>query len=144
MKKSKRIKIYNNILSDIKSEGIRVHHRKLRCGGDYSPDDLRININKEYRWTLCGCYILCHEFIHHKQYISGDFEEFFSMRHGEDFSDDKMKMVLDAEYDAVSRGVKMMAIYGISDYKAYELDPEYKIECINYWKREYFNHASFK
>ena len=118
--------------------GISVRHRKMLCGGEFNPKSEIIWVNKDYRETLDGCYYLCHEFIHYRQLYYNEFPEFFAMSTPEPFSDKKLAIVLEAEYNAVNRAVKMLRTYGIRGYMPIELHPNTRQSCIEYWKNEYF------
>ena len=128
---------YNLILAHIKSKGIKVFHREIKggAGGHYNWNKVIITIDKQCKGTLEGCYLLCHELIHWEQNRYDRFPGFFEM--DTEFSEEKLKIVIDAEMDAVKGACKMLKTWGIN-YESSELTAGGYEESVKFWKKYYF------
>lgn len=130
---------YNRILSDIKSQGYRVIHRKLdsETAGLYDPDSDCITINTRVRWTLEGCFVLCHEFQHGLQRRYNEYPEFFKLDGTQPYSKRLMRIVIAAECGASRKAVKVLKTYGLK-WISEDLTVKGLKQCIRYWRAHYF------
>jgi hypothetical protein len=129
---------YTLLLKTFRGNGIKIIHRKLKkAGGLYCQTKDLITISSEYKNTLVGCYLLCHEKIHRDQRRNNEFPEFFKMRGKQSFNEELYRIVIDAEMDAVKRANLTLKMFGIP-FSPPELTKEGYEHAINFWKNYYF------
>lgn len=129
---------YRAILCHIKEKGIRVYHREIKSGAGATFDCRKtiITVDKQYKDTWEGCYLLCHELTHRTQYYEGRFLKFFE--ESLEFNEDNFQLVITAEMDAVRGAVKLLKTWGIK-YEPPELTENGLSESIKFWREYYFD-----
>jgi hypothetical protein len=129
--------VYKSILRQIKDKGIRVFHRSIRhgAGGLFDQNQCIITIDKTYKNTLYGCFVLCHELIHFEQSRINEFPGFFEIS-GE-FTQEKLDLIIAAEVDADKKASKMLKMWGIN-YEPLSFTKVGLEENIKFWKKYYF------
>ena len=130
---------YNTLLETFRAGGAKIVHRKLKkAGGLYCHGTDTITIASEFKETLFGCNLLCHEISHREQYQKNLFRGFFMLPAKKmEFDPMIFDLILRAEMDAVSRADKLLKFFGIP-YSPVELaDKGYK-ESKEFWRNFYF------
>ena len=130
---------YKTILEDIKFLGYKVVHKKLPkdVAGYFNPDTYGIEVDKTIKNTLEGCYCLLHELFHAIDYREGKFKKFFKMEDDEEFSEEKLQLIIEAELSAATQAQKRLRHYGI-EYTPNELTERGYKDCVKFWRKEYF------
>jgi hypothetical protein len=129
---------YTLLLKTFRAEGLTILHRPLKeGGGHYNPTTTKITISSEYRNTLKGCSILCHEYHHYKQNRYNEFPEFFNLPRNMKFDQKTFDLILAAEMDAVKGANLTLKMFGIP-FVCEELSPEGQRHAEKFWREYYF------
>lgn len=129
---------YTLLLKTFRGEGITIIHRQLKqAGGFYCPSTTKIIISSEYRNTLMGCYLLCHEYQHRLQDRYNDYPNFFKLSKKAPFSEELFEEILSAEMEAVKKANTMLKMFGIP-FTAPELSPDGYEYAKKFWREYYF------
>jgi hypothetical protein len=130
---------YTLLLKTFKGEGITIIHRALKnAGGFYCPRTNKITISTEYRNTLQGCYLLCHEYQHRLQDRFNEYPNFFKIPPGQHpFNEALFEEILDAEMEAVKKANVMLKMFGIP-YSPNALTQDGYEEAKKFWREYYF------
>lgn len=129
---------YTLLLKTFRGEGITIIHRQLKeAGGFYCPETSKIIISTEYRNTLMGCYLLCHERTHFHQHRFNKYPLFFKLPKKPDFNEKLFEEILNAEMDAVKGARIMLKMFGIP-FSPPELTVEGYEFAKNFWREYYF------
>ncbi len=128
---------YNSILRHIKEKGIRVYHRQMKngAGGLFDCRQTIITIDKEFRETWAGCYLLLHELSHWYQYREGKYIKFFETKL--ENTEENHQLVLEAEFGAINGAIKLLKMWNVS-YIPSESTEKGKEEAIKFYMKYYF------
>lgn len=129
---------YLILLKTLKSQGIKIIHRKLKnAGGLYDPLTNIITISSEFRNTLEGCYLLCHEYQHYTQKKYNEHPDFFNLAKKPIFNEELFEKILDAEMEAVKKANVMLKMFGVP-FVPNELSESGYKDAVKFWREYYF------
>ena len=132
--------IYHSIISEIKSDGVKVIHRKMPKGinGYYDCEKKIISISPSIKCKLEGIAVLCHEWGHHIDFASGKFPWFYWKAGSEQITEGKLAKVIKSEKSASKIALSKLKEFGIKSYDYAELNQEKEQELVDFYKKYYF------